>query len=179
MNIFLTVVIVIIIIFSSFYKSTNQTYFGYSIYTIVSGSMSPNIPVGTLVISKKIPFELLNKGDVISYTHDQHDAVTHRVVSISDDKKTITTKGDSLNSIDPIKVTEEMYLGKKVFQIKHIGSIFLKLKSVQGKISFIGFCLSILIFNKVVSYIKQYKELKSKLVRKKRRRIYEKEKRIE
>ena len=57
--------------------------FGYNIYTVISGSMEPAIPVGSLVYVKYQEPETIQKKDVIAFygAKDASSIVTHRVVT--------------------------------------------------------------------------------------------------
>lgn len=56
--------------------------FGYDIYTVISGSMEPAIPTGSLIYTKEIPPKEVKKEDVIAFYRgtDSGAIVTHRVV---------------------------------------------------------------------------------------------------
>ena len=56
--------------------------FGFQTYAIVSGSMEPEIPVGSIVYAKKAEPTAVTPGDVIVFYggHDSAAVVTHRVV---------------------------------------------------------------------------------------------------
>jgi len=86
-------------------------YFGYTIFEVESGSMSPTINIDDMILVK-VNTEVA-KGDIITYKQDD-DFITHRVVKVLDDK--LITKGDYNNSEDKV-VSKDMVLGKivKVF----------------------------------------------------------------
>lgn len=81
---------------------------GYHTYAITSGSMTGAVDAGSLVISRAVPVEELDLGDVITYappadTGIDH-LVTHRIVDIDladDGTRTFRTKGDANQSDDP------------------------------------------------------------------------------
>ena len=56
--------------------------FGYHIYTVISGSMEPAIPVGSLLYIPKVRPEDIREHDVIAYYggEDGTAVITHRVV---------------------------------------------------------------------------------------------------
>ena len=56
---------------------------GYHIYTVVSGSMEPAIPVGSLVYINNMTPEDVQEGDVIAFygATDGSSIITHRVVT--------------------------------------------------------------------------------------------------
>ena len=92
-------------------KIFNKDYpnlFGYTFFEIVSGSMSPTIEKGDMILVK-LDSEY-NVGDIVSYK-DNDSIITHRIVEKNDSY--YVTKGDANNTLDnPIK--EEQIIGKTV-----------------------------------------------------------------
>lgn len=92
-------------------KILNKDYpnlFGYTFFEIVSGSMSPTIEKGDMILVKLDTD--YNVGDIVSYK-DNNSIITHRIVEKTDNY--YVTKGDANNTLDnPIK--EEQILGKTV-----------------------------------------------------------------
>lgn len=82
--------------------------FGYTFFEIISGSMSPTIEKGDMIIVK-LDTEY-NVGDIISFK-DNDSVITHRIVEKNDNY--YVTKGDANNTTDnPIK--ENQIIGKTV-----------------------------------------------------------------
>lgn len=95
---------------------------GYDGYTVISGSMEPNIPVGSLVYIKETSFENIEVGDVVTFKMGDN-VVTHRVNMIDEDNQLIQTKGDANDSADGSMLTMDNILGKMAFSIPFIGFI--------------------------------------------------------
>jgi signal peptidase I len=81
---------------------------GYKRYVIVSGSMEPTIPVGSVVYDEVVPVEVLEVGDIITFVppaeYGLDDPVTHRIAAITttpDGLREFRTKGDANETIDP------------------------------------------------------------------------------
>ena len=64
--------------------------FGFQIYTVLSGSMEPKYPVGSLVYVRKIEPEKLEVGDDISFLVSDKTVVTHRIVEILPDEEIVS-----------------------------------------------------------------------------------------
>ncbi len=101
----------------------------FSLYTIISPSMVPNINVYDVVVSSrtKSPTEI-NEGDVITFlSSDFKDGqvitVTHRVIEVlkQDGNYFYTTKGDNNLIKDPSKVSYDSVVGKVSFKIPQLG----------------------------------------------------------
>jgi signal peptidase len=78
----------------------------YHTSTMLTGSMEPYIAPGDVVVTKPVPSQDLQVGDVISYQIpvEDHRVETHRVVSVkhqADGSVAIETKGDANENKDP------------------------------------------------------------------------------
>lgn len=99
--------------------------FTYQALTIGSGSMSPKIEKGDVIILKRVTtpkMKNIKKGDILVYNHDNK-IIVHRVIKkISDDGKVkFVTKGDYNNAKDSWVVKSEDVIGIVKFKIKWIG----------------------------------------------------------
>jgi signal peptidase len=70
---------------------------------VLSGSMRPSIQPGDLAVTRPIPADEIEEGDVIAYyPPGQSEARLHRVTSVRrDDGVWVTTKGDANSVEDP------------------------------------------------------------------------------
>ncbi len=99
--------------------------FKYQALTIGSGSMTPIIRKGDVVIVKKLKKSELNeikKGSVLIFNHDNK-IIVHRVVKILniDEKKYFITKGDNNDTNDSWVVKESEVIGITNIKIRYIG----------------------------------------------------------
>jgi signal peptidase I len=78
-------------------------------HSVLSGSMEPRLPVGSVAITERVRTTSLEVGDVITFREpdDPSHLVTHRIVSITekDGRLRYQTKGDANDSTDPWIVT--------------------------------------------------------------------------
>ena len=85
---------------------------GATPYAVLTGSMQPDYPPGTLVVAEPVPFDEIVIGDVITYQlqSGEPEVVTHRVIGRTtqpDGSSRLITQGDA-DVRAPIKeVTEE------------------------------------------------------------------------
>lgn len=122
LNMFLILMIIVIII-GAYYmyqikiqKKEYANIFGYSFFEVATGSMSPTIEVGDVVITKIT--KDVKKNDVIVYK-DGESIITHRL--IEKNEKEIITRGDANNSEDkPIR--EDMIIGQVIKIIPQLGT---------------------------------------------------------
>ncbi len=97
---------------------------------IITGSMSPAIEVGDIVIVERgTPWDV-ETGDVIQFQSDNV-RVSHRVIEILEDERGLPlfiTQGDANAKPDSQPVYSDQYVGKVVYVVPHIGwaTIFLR-----------------------------------------------------
>lgn len=99
---------------------------GYKFLTVLTGSMEPEIKVGSLVVVKETPIKELNVEDIITYK-TKSSLVTHRIVKINENGSLIT-KGDANNTCDIGEVKEDQLQGKVILRLNRLGTIMLYLK---------------------------------------------------
>ena len=110
--------------------------FGFQTYAIVSGSMEPEIPVGSIVYAKKAEPEEIEPEEIIVFYggHDSAVVVTHRVVENRKDEKEFVTKGDANAGNDVTPIAYNHLIGKVVFHLPGIGKYLPVLTGIRGKI---------------------------------------------
>lgn len=101
---------------------------GATPYTILTGSMRPDFPPGTLVIVKPVAAEDIGVGSVVTYQlkSGESTVVTHRVVAVSlasDGTRIFTTQGDANNAPDPEKVIPAQVKGELWYGVPHLGRV--------------------------------------------------------
>lgn len=110
---------------------------GYHLYTVISGSMEPEIPVGSLVYIKYVEPKEIVEGDVIAFYGSDADGsiITHRVVSNSTAMGEFITKGDANEENDMNPVMYNQYMGKMIRSIPKIGGIVQTIMGGSGKVA--------------------------------------------
>lgn len=77
----------------------------YRTLTVLTGSMTPAYPPGSIIVIAPVKVWDVKRGDVITYNAPTAGSpvVTHRVVSIRqrDGKRLVVTKGDANSDVDP------------------------------------------------------------------------------
>ena len=111
--------------------------FTYQALTIGSGSMSPAIEKGDVIVLKSMKNEearKIKKGDVLVYNHDNK-IIVHRVMKKSNNGETISfkTKGDYNNAKDSWTVKQEDVIGIVKFRIRWIGMPTVALNELLNK----------------------------------------------
>lgn len=114
---------------------------GFTPLTVVSGSMSPGIETGDMVIIRK-GNKNIKPGDIVTYRLENV-LVTHRVKYISDANaaEVFITKGDA-NGIPDFKTVERsQILGKYMFRIPMGGYLKASLRGLNGILIIVGLIL--------------------------------------
>lgn len=114
-----------VLLFSAILVYFISGLFRYQALVIATGSMTPNINIGDVVIVDKKKGELLDKldvGDVIAYKKGNI-VICHRIINIikSNGEVYYETKGDYNPSADQILVSQETVVGIVNFKINYIG----------------------------------------------------------
>jgi len=95
--------------------------------TVLTGSMKPSIPSGSVVVVRPVDTESLRVGDVITYQVRSGDStvVTHRIVGISAGAGGLTfrTKGDANDVPDPTPVRAVQIRGKVWYHVPFVGNL--------------------------------------------------------
>ena len=99
--------------------------FGYHIYSVVSGSMEPAIPTGSLVYIRETAPEDVEADDVIAFysSADSASIITHRVVENRVLMGEFITKGDANEERDVNPVSYSEFIGKVEHVIPGAGGI--------------------------------------------------------
>lgn len=103
--------------------------------TVLSGSMRPTVPEGSVVIVRDVEPDDLRIGDVITYQIRSGDPtlVTHRIVGITvgGDGPTFRTRGDANDAVDPNPVVAEQVKGKVWYHVPFVGRLTGRLDGSQ------------------------------------------------
>ncbi len=142
--------------------------FGFSVLQVTSGSMEPEIPVGGIVVVRKVKPESLKVGDVISFYSNDVDISgkvnTHRIVEIKQSEsgeKIFRTKGDANEYADTAAVFEIDLVGKMILNLGSVGgSVFDVLRNPTIILIFIVLPLIFITLGEAVNLAKLIAEYK-------------------
>ena len=117
--------------------------YGMKCYSVMSGSMSPDLPVGSAIyVKEKNPAEI-EKGEIITFTTEQgRTMITHRVAENNKEEQFFVTKGDSNQYQDTKPVKWENLQGTVVLCIPFAGYVLNFMGSRMGKFAAIFFLLA-------------------------------------
>ena len=126
---------------------------GLQPYVVLSGSMEPTYPVGSLIYVKSADYKQLKVGDPITFLVSEDTVATHRIIEVlpdEDDPNTIRyfTQGDANDAPDGSSVHYKNIIGKPVFSIPYLGYVSNYIQTPPGKYVAISCCalLMLLVF---------------------------------
>lgn len=111
-----TIVVAVLVYFSS-------GYFKYYAVAIATGSMSPNIKVGDVVVIKKTDdYENIKVGEIIAYDYHDH-LIVHRLINKIEveGRYYFYSKGDANKDEDNYVIDQEMIIGTTNIKIPYLG----------------------------------------------------------
>ena len=96
--------------------------------TVLTNSMSPQLPPGTLIVIKPTPIDEIRVGDVLTYQVESGKpaVISHRVVERIinlEGQTTFITRGDNNDAVDPSPIEEIQIKGKLWYAIPYLGWI--------------------------------------------------------
>lgn len=107
---------------------------GFQFRAVLSGSMEPALPVGSMLLVKQTPLADIRVGDDITFVRDKNlTVVTHRVIAVDAENELITTQGIANNTPDS-PVYYENVLGVVKVSVPLLGYAVSWLDTTQGKI---------------------------------------------
>lgn len=120
---------------------------GYQGYAVLSGSMEPGIPVGSIVFSKEVDPATLEVGDVITYQLGSETLVTHRITQIDEEQQQVVTKGDANDNEDGSPVSFSQIVGKMGLHFPYLGYITIYIKTPVGIGVICGILIALILLN--------------------------------
>ena len=91
-------------------------------FTVLSGSMGPEYPVGSLIYVRKAEPESIQAGDVITFVlNEELMAATHRVIAVDAENQCFYTKGDANEAADGAPVHFKNLIGRPIVVIPYLG----------------------------------------------------------
>lgn len=133
------------------------SYIGKS-YIIVSSSMEPTVPLGSMVVTMPQPSYAIS--DVIAFEspEDSNKIIMHRAYLRSPDNSGWITKGDGNEEADNWVIPDDQIKGRAIAFIPHIGRFASEARTPQGFLLYIGIPVLLIIILYCVKIIRGVKE---------------------
>jgi len=144
----------------------------FNAYVVLSGSMLPEIAIKDIVVTKKVPAERLEVGDIITFiapdTRYGGISITHRIIDKFYDESlgsyTYRTQGDNNKVADAALVPNDNILGKVILKVPKLGYIQDLLAS-KGGLIFVVLIPSLVILSYDIMKIFKKVGQKTKLIK--------------
>ncbi|HEY6736664.1 MAG TPA: signal peptidase I [Candidatus Saccharimonadia bacterium] len=108
---------------------------GLSARTVITGSMAPAIPTGSLVIIQSVPPGDIQVGDIVTYKDPRNlrRTITHRVIKCETQAGItfFTTKGDANSQPDP-RIASGAVVGQVRWHVPYVGHVVELIKTPYG-----------------------------------------------
>jgi len=121
-------------------------------FTVMSGSMEPTIPIGSVVFVQDVSAADIEEGDVITFSKGRGTIpTTHRVVEVhrSENSVRFVTKGDANENRDPEPVYRSDLVGTVSFTIPYVGYLSVFASSRAGWFVMIVLPCSLLVLSEM------------------------------
>lgn len=130
--------LMLLVVIAAALPLTIPNFMGYEVYNVVSGSMEPTIPVGSIIYVKEIDPSDIYSGDIIAF-HSGDSVIMHRVTQNKVVEGTFTTKGDANDGEDMSEVPYKDLIGIVVRHIPILGQLLILFGSTFGRICMVCF----------------------------------------
>lgn len=135
-NLFGTLILLLVIALCG--PMTVPRLFGYEIYHVVSGSMEPEIPVGSLIYVEGADPEKISEGEVIAFRSGST-VVVHRVMQNKVVEGEFVTKGDANAAEDRNTIPYAQLNGRVIYHFPWAGQLLSLYASPVGKVYLVLF----------------------------------------
>ena len=156
-NILGTLILVVVILVSV--PLAVPRFLGYEAYNVITGSMEPTIPVGSVVYVERVEPESVLPDDIIAF-YREDEVVTHRAVENHYLYDEIVTKGDAneSNDINPVKYGE--FIGKVRWHFPLVGNYLSVYSSQVTKLYLLCLAACGVLFNILANRIRVHQDEK-------------------
>lgn len=126
---------------------------GIRVYNVVSGSMAPTIPVGSMIFVAPADGLEIEEGDVIAFLSNGV-VVTHRVVENRKLERKFITKGDANVLEDMNRIDHEELLGRVEYHVPMLGDVTAHVTTPLGKVYLFAVIVCGLLFNMIAGRLR-------------------------
>lgn len=121
---------------------------GYKVCAVLTGSMEPTLPVGSVVYIQPVAPQGIQVGDVLTFRASGFDSLaTHRVMEIDKEHGSFITKGDRnpVNDLTPVPFANTV--GKVTYAIPLLGYLSVLMQTRVGMLGIAAvFAVVLLLF---------------------------------
>ena len=167
LSIIIVIIEIVLILFLVLTKMSGGVprLFGHSVYVIATPSMTPELEVGDIIISKAYDGGELSVGDVVEYVGKSGEMkgkiITHKIISIDGEgaDRTIITKGTANTEADPPIAPSDIISVMK-YKTVVIDKIYRVISTTWGFICLVILPMAAMIVSEIVDLARQIKKEK-------------------
>ena len=127
--------------------------------TVLTGSMSPTSPAGSVVLVKPLDPSQIEEGDIITFQAEPGEStyITHRVIDIENESGQLSfvTKGDANRGADLDPVPAGAVRGRVIYHVPHVGRLAETVRSPLGALALVVVPCSVYIFFQARQLLRQ------------------------
>lgn len=130
------------------------------IYAVLTPSMEPAYPVGSLVVVEPAQAEEIEMNDVITFDAGSgfQELATHRVIDVDSQNRRFITKGDNNAAEDLAPIPFESLRGRVVYGIPFLGKVVTGIKTPKGIMASAGVLLFMVVLFVLPSFFESDEE---------------------
>jgi len=113
---------------------------GIEPFVVLSGSMEPEYPVGSMVYVREAEAAELEVGDVVTFNIGNGVRGTHRIIEVIEEngKRSFLTKGDANEYADNNPIFPGDIVGKVIFSLPYLGYLAAFIQQPAGRYAMIA-----------------------------------------
>ena len=144
---------ILVFVIAMFLPITVPQWMGYQIYNIVSGSMEPTIPIGSVVYVQPVLGRDIEENDIVAFMSGG-EPVVHRVIENHTVEGELITKGDANETEDLVPIPYTQVIGIVTKHFPAVGQMMMVWSSNVGKTLLLCLALSGALFNIVAGRLR-------------------------
>jgi len=144
---------------------------GFQVFGVLTGSMEPTYPTGSLIYVKPVEQNELRVNDVITFSLSPNVIATHRIVEVVPDENNplivrYRTKGDANRDVDASLVSFGNIIGKASFCVPQLGYLASYIQEPPGIYVAIAVCVVMVAFVFLTDSLEEKSKKKGKKAQK-------------
>ena len=146
--------LILMLYFGSLFLSADLQFI-----TVVSGSMSPMIKAGDVILISKVKLEEIKEQDIITFRKGKT-LITHRIIEI--ENNSFKTKGDANEDSDIELVKAGQVVGKVILIFPYLGYLGHFIRTLPGFLLFICIPGILIIYSEIRKIYNERKAISKK-----------------
>lgn len=151
--------VILLAVIASCLPVTIPRFLGYEVYNVVSGSMEPEIPVGSILFVEPVEAADVTEGEIIAFRSGES-VITHRVTKNQTVEGQFTTKGDANEKEDMQTVPYRDLIGRVAGHYPVLGEFLFLYTDTVGKIYVLGIAACGVMLNMLAGRIRTADKLR-------------------